>query len=67
MREFGLTHVILTTGACRGGSEPRLLTPLPLDPLDPLDPVDPVDPVDPEACANLRFRIREAEISAENV
>ena len=52
LREFGLTHVILTTGACWGGSEPRSLTPFPPDPL---------------ACAKVGFRLREAEISVENV
>jgi hypothetical protein len=29
------THVILTSGACWGGSEQRLLTPDPADPADP--------------------------------
>ena len=35
------THVILTSGACWGGSEQRLLTPDPADPADPLNPADP--------------------------
>ena len=35
------THVILTPGAWKGGPEPQLMTP------DPVDSVDPVDPVDP--------------------
>ena len=35
---FCLTHVILTSGACWGGSEQRLLTPDPLNPADPADP-----------------------------
>ena len=58
LREFGLTHVILTTGACWGGSVPRTLTPF---------PADPADPADQEACAKVGFRLREAEISVENV
>ena len=38
------THVILTSGACWGGSEQRLLTPDPADPLNPADPADPLNP-----------------------
>ncbi len=42
LTEFVLTHVILALGACgRGGSELRLMTPLPRDLRDPLDPRDP--------------------------
>ena len=55
LREFGLTHVILRTCACWGGSEPRSLTPFPENPEAPL------------ACAKVGFRLREAEYLPENV
>ena len=48
MREFVVTAVILTPGACGRG-----------DLGGTTNPVDPVDPLDPRACARLVFRVRE--------